>query len=156
MLSKCANPVCSATFRYLHQGRIFQLVPGPAVEWAAVENGLLPVERFWLCDVCSREMKVIWDGARAKVVRLPEKEILNGKTLPPSPENGPMPMPMPMKDRPYQDKLYRERLAQERLSQEKLSQEKPNKETPPQVTPLPTKLPPTRLRAAFAGRRRSR
>jgi hypothetical protein len=143
MLSKCANPVCSATFRYLHQGRIFQLVPGPAVEWAAAKNGLLPVERFWLCDACSIEMNVIWDGARAKVVRRPENEILHRKTLSPTPGNA----PLPMKDRLYQDRLYQERLAQDRLSQDR-----PNKQTPPRVTPLQTKLP-TRLHAAFAGRR---
>lgn len=139
MLSKCANPVCSATFRYLHQGRIFQLVLTPAAELAAAENGLLRVERFWLCDACSKEMNVIWDGARAKVVRRPENEILNRKTLSPTPGNA----PLPIKDRQYQDRLYQERLAQE----------KPNKETPPRATPLQTKLPPTRLRAAFAGRR---
>jgi hypothetical protein len=153
MLSKCANPVCSATFRYLHQGRIFQLVLTPAAEMAT-ENGLLRVERFWLCDTCSIEMNVIWDGARAKVVRRPENEILNRKALSPTPGNA----PSPMKDRPYQDRLYQERLAQERLvqerlAQERLSQNRPTNQTPPRVTPLPTKLPPTRLRAAFAGRR---
>lgn len=31
MLSKCANPECSESFRYLHEGRIFHLAPTPEV-----------------------------------------------------------------------------------------------------------------------------
>ena len=29
MLSKCANPECSEQFRYLHQGKMFCLIPAP-------------------------------------------------------------------------------------------------------------------------------
>jgi hypothetical protein len=72
MLSKCANPVCSETFRYLHQGRIFQLSPTPAMQMAAEAKGLI-AERFWLCEDCSKKLTVIWDGAHAKVAPLPEK-----------------------------------------------------------------------------------
>jgi len=70
MLSKCANPECSEQFRYLHQGKMFCLIPTPKV--AASSYGSLDFlyERFWLCDRCSKEMKVTWDGSRAKVVRL--------------------------------------------------------------------------------------
>ena len=73
MLSKCANPECSEQFRYLHQGRLFCLAPTPEV--AATSQGSLELlyERFWLCDRCCKEMKVTWDGLRAKVVRLPTK-----------------------------------------------------------------------------------
>jgi hypothetical protein len=127
MLSKCANPVCSVTFRYLHEGRIFQLVLTPVAEMAATENGLLRVERFWLCDACSKEMNVIWDGARAKVVRRPEKEILNGKTLSPAAGDAP--------------------------SRDKVTRDKPSEETPTRKMPAPASLGPTRLHAAFAGRR---
>jgi len=84
MLSKCANPACSATFQYLHQGKIFHLCPSPAVEMAAAAEGLFLVERFWLCDDCAKEMTVIWDGARAKIVRLPPKPTPASKTLSPS------------------------------------------------------------------------
>jgi hypothetical protein len=147
MLSKCANPVCSETFRYLHQGRIFQLVPTPAMELAAVAKGLLLVERFWLCDACSKEMTVIWDGARAKVVRLPQKPIPTGKTLSPTPGDA------PMQDRLAQDGLDEDRLDEDRLAQVRLTQDRPNKQPPRRETLLQTNLPPTRLRAAFAGRR---
>ena len=79
MLSKCANPECSEPFRYLHQGKIFCLIP-PKV--AASSYGLLDFlyERFWLCDRCSKEMKVTWDGVRAKVVHL----VAGNPALPPS------------------------------------------------------------------------
>ena len=81
MLSKCANPECSEPFRYLHQGKMFCLMPTPKA--AATSYGSLEFlyERFWLCDRCSKEMKVTWDGARARVVRLTAKD----PDLPPSP-----------------------------------------------------------------------
>jgi hypothetical protein len=37
MLSKCANPGCSETFRYLCQGKIFCLSPTPEVETSSGE-----------------------------------------------------------------------------------------------------------------------
>ena len=73
MLSKCANPGCSEVFRYLRQGKIFRLAPSPAVQAAAGAFGSLLTERFWLCDPCSKEMTVVWDGTRAKIVPLPKK-----------------------------------------------------------------------------------
>lgn len=70
MVSKCANPACSEKFLYLHQGKIFQLTPTPEVE--AVGGGFPPslYERFWLCDKCCREMKLVWGGTEAKLVPL--------------------------------------------------------------------------------------
>ena len=70
MLSKCANPECSEQFRYLHQGKMFCLIPAPKA--AATSYGSLEFlyERFWLCERCSKNMKVTWDGVRTKVVRL--------------------------------------------------------------------------------------
>ena len=70
MLSKCANPECSETFKYLHQGKIFCLAPTPEV--ASLTGTEFPrlQERFWLCDRCSKEMTMIWAGTEAKLVRL--------------------------------------------------------------------------------------
>ena len=72
MLSKCANPECSAVFRYLHQGKIFFLSPTPELQMAS--GGACPwlYERFWLCDDCSKQMTIVWRGTQAKLVRLPE------------------------------------------------------------------------------------
>jgi hypothetical protein len=70
MVSKCANPVCSERFLYLHQGKIFQLTPTPEVE--AVGGGFSPslYERFWLCDKCCKEMTLVWGGNEPKLVPL--------------------------------------------------------------------------------------
>ncbi len=74
MLSKCANPACSASFRYLHQGRIFSLVLDPEptatdVVWDhRVER---PVERYWLCEVCAQSMTLGRDGKSVVVRPMP-------------------------------------------------------------------------------------
>jgi len=68
MLSKCANPECSEQFRYLHQGKMFCLIPAPKAAAATVHWSFST--RFWLCERCSKNMKVTWDGVRTKVVRL--------------------------------------------------------------------------------------
>ena len=49
MLSKCANPVCSATFRYLHDGKLFLIQGAPKHS----------LRYFWLCDSCSRTMTLV-------------------------------------------------------------------------------------------------
>jgi hypothetical protein len=73
MLSKCANPACSASFRYLHQGRIFSLLSGLGCGANAVWDHLLErqVERYWLCDSCAQTMTVCRDNDHAVVRRLP-------------------------------------------------------------------------------------
>jgi hypothetical protein len=89
MVSKCANPECSEMFRYLGQGKIFRLTPSPDVQAAAPALESLLTERFWLCDRCSQEMTIIWDGARAKIVPLP-KRVEKLAILPPHvPHKGP-------------------------------------------------------------------
>jgi hypothetical protein len=80
MLSKCANPECSEQFRYLHQGKMFCLIPTPKAAATSYGSPEFLYERFWLCDRCSKEMKVTWDGLRAKVVRLTAAD----PALPPS------------------------------------------------------------------------
>jgi hypothetical protein len=55
MLSKCANPTCPTTFRYLHEGRLYVIDPG------GVQAGHGPrcssksgqLEYAWLCSTCS-------------------------------------------------------------------------------------------------------
>jgi len=70
MLAKCANPECSEVFRYLHEGKIFLLSPTPEVEIVAGNAHPSLYERFWLCDKCSKQMTVVWDGTQAKLVAL--------------------------------------------------------------------------------------
>src|SRR5271169_400218 len=81
MLSKCANPDCSETFRYLHRGKIFCLAPTPEIQAATEMPNPALEERFWLCERCSKEMTLVWGGTQVKLVRLPTKEVV----LSPSP-----------------------------------------------------------------------
>ena len=54
MLSKCANPICVVPFRYLREGKIFN------VEIKKTDKfGQLKIEHFWLCESCSKTLKVI-------------------------------------------------------------------------------------------------
>jgi hypothetical protein len=60
MISKCANPACSAHFLYLHQGRVFRILRR-SEESRGQQLGLDPtvkkreqVEFYWLCDACSQ------------------------------------------------------------------------------------------------------
>lgn len=86
MLSKCANPACSATFRFLHEGRIFSLAhrPGavPGSEPVAT-NG--PLERYWLCDRCAQVMTLVWRRGAVVLKALPGVVPLTRHALRPLP-----------------------------------------------------------------------
>lgn len=73
MLAKCANPPCFASFRYLHEGRLFVL----DVSDDAGTDGWCRNERleahglryFWLCDTCHHSMTIVArKGREAEVV----------------------------------------------------------------------------------------
>lgn len=77
MLSKCANPECSARFLYLHDGKVFRVEPqalhkAPAGTPAAhnvviaAKPGQRP-EYFWLCSNCADRLTL---GANANGVVL--------------------------------------------------------------------------------------
>ena len=59
MMSKCANPACSSTFRYLRDGKLFQVPFGSMPS----SNSTAPAsdEFFWLCGACSKELTIIVD-----------------------------------------------------------------------------------------------
>jgi hypothetical protein len=58
LLSKCANPVCPARFRYLHEGRIFNI----EFKTNNADRSLQTrIEHFWLCETCARTLKVVWE-----------------------------------------------------------------------------------------------
>jgi hypothetical protein len=78
MLSKCANPACSNTFRYLSEGKLY-LVDSKA---ASVRHRVLAEskcagkscihEYFWLCSLCCRDMTIqINNKLEVSVVRKP-------------------------------------------------------------------------------------
>ena len=51
MVSQCANPDCSAKFRYFSRGRLFHL-------YARIRDGrsAFHPESYWLCDACAQHM----------------------------------------------------------------------------------------------------
>ena len=63
MLSKCANPACSSSFRYLREVKVY------VADWmadAAVNQSdktcWRRTEMFWLCENCSQQLTLSKDG----------------------------------------------------------------------------------------------
>lgn len=65
MLAKCANPICGAHFRYLNQGRIYNVPIYSADE----RSCLWPerVEHFWLCSICCVTLTLTLREGKAEV-----------------------------------------------------------------------------------------
>ena len=73
VLNKCANPACSALFRYLHQGKLFeveiQYAESPAGGGQAkAVHGKGHAERCWLCDDCAAHVTLRFDSQRGEVM----------------------------------------------------------------------------------------
>jgi len=64
MLSKCANPECTASFRYLHIGKLFRMeVPAASANASNGEGMKKPAHRtefFWLCETCAARMTLMY------------------------------------------------------------------------------------------------
>ena len=90
MLSKCANPECSAKFRYLHDGKVFRvdfeehphLLTTPISRTVGTPIGIVgpklfsregprSPEYFWLCSVCSEQMTLATDSGSVVLLPLP-------------------------------------------------------------------------------------
>jgi hypothetical protein len=73
MLSKCANPSCSASFRYFHQGKLFRMETETSEDDRARRAPLsktpAKAEFFWLCDDCASAMTLEYDRKLGVVVR---------------------------------------------------------------------------------------
>lgn len=73
MLSKCANPECSARFRYFGQGKLFRIETASGFERrrAMGENKkpLRRVEFYWLCENCAGRMVLAYDKETGVSVR---------------------------------------------------------------------------------------
>jgi hypothetical protein len=87
MVSKCANPTCSGTFRYLHEGIIFHVAVGSAAQEKVAIQGIPKIERFWLCGECSRKMTVISHASGVLVVS-PRTAIGTPKAAESEPDSG--------------------------------------------------------------------
>lgn len=75
MVSKCANPDCSASFRYLHTGKLFRFEMPIGLERRAAmgESGVAPrplkrLQFYWLCESCAPRMTLAYEaGSGVKV-----------------------------------------------------------------------------------------
>lgn len=78
MISKCANPECFATFRYLHEGKLFEfevrLFDELFVEPSSASHNEKPsreIECFWLCDSCASTMTIVGEPNTHRIVIVP-------------------------------------------------------------------------------------
>jgi len=64
MLAKCFNSTCSASFRFLHSGKLFRFEKRPqtGAEHAFSPKPWSEGEFFWLCADCATEYELIPDG----------------------------------------------------------------------------------------------
>lgn len=62
MLSKCANPGCTASFRYLHRGRLFQFESRNRPQAESERMPVQGVEFFWLCENCATKYWLVSDA----------------------------------------------------------------------------------------------
>jgi hypothetical protein len=76
MVSKCANPECSAPFLYFHRGRLFRLETFGREDRRrrlGDENGVSkPLRRiafYWLCEDCAEKMTLSFDKTNGVSVR---------------------------------------------------------------------------------------
>lgn len=81
MLSKCANPLCSASFRYLHRGKLFRVERRSAApvndEPAMSERKVSQrIEYYWLCEACCTGMTLVRADAGGVVVKALESHAM--------------------------------------------------------------------------------
>ncbi len=76
MVATCANPSCSASFRYLQEGRLFRLETDPKLASSvnAYASSHTRVEYFWLCSRCSESMALrLGQDGTVVTVLLPDR-----------------------------------------------------------------------------------
>lgn len=74
MLSKCANPQCSASFLYLRKGKLFRIEMAPDDNVRPdpkVRKPSARVEYFWLCDDCASSMTLLYKKGEG-VIAIPQ------------------------------------------------------------------------------------
>ena len=76
MVSKCANPDCSAVFRYFHQGKLFRIETATGFDRRRTmgndESPPKPLRRvvfYWLCPDCVEKLTLVFDRETGVSVR---------------------------------------------------------------------------------------
>ena len=82
MISKCANPACSARFLFLHTGKLFRFERRPTADKEpflgfdpTLRKHSTGVEFFWLCENCSATMRLDYRSGSGVIVRQ-ERQLL--------------------------------------------------------------------------------
>ncbi len=85
MLSKCANPTCSNTFRYLREGRLYLINSISRLDererLSATASKSRSPEYAWLCSMCSSYMTIDIDETNGTIV-VCKIEVLKCRELP--------------------------------------------------------------------------
>lgn len=73
VLQKCANPVCPAQFRYLNEGKLFEVEfqyskTSTSNGQRELSNGKAHIERWWLCDGCSVRTSLQFDRQQGVIM----------------------------------------------------------------------------------------
>ena len=68
MLSKCANPECSAPFIYLRDGRLFQIDTAAGPQLVTEAKPPHHIEYFWLCGQCASSMTLAFQHGKGVVM----------------------------------------------------------------------------------------
>ncbi len=72
MLSKCANPSCTESFRYFGEGRLFRLEADPISRSYTLFPDSFQEEYFWLCPACAERCTLhLEEGGRVTAIPLP-------------------------------------------------------------------------------------
>jgi hypothetical protein len=73
MLAKCANPSCSRSFRYLHEGKLYRMEMCEPNEQGSSRHS----EWFWLCAECATKVILTKVGGEVVAVSLPRESELH-------------------------------------------------------------------------------
>jgi hypothetical protein len=80
MVSKCANPGCSAVFLYFRLGKLFRVEVQPTElnqsgfgSEVGTKKPVRRVEYFWLCDICAAKMTLISDKTSGVKIKMTER-----------------------------------------------------------------------------------
>lgn len=71
MISKCANPVCSAPFLYLRDGKLFRVdldqLEAASPEQNDSDKKWHRLEHFWLCGRCAATMTLVAEKGKGVI-----------------------------------------------------------------------------------------
>lgn len=73
MLQKCANPICDTRFKYLDQGKLFEVETqyrdsSAGETGRALRNGKEHTELYWLCEHCAAQVVLRVDRSQGLVM----------------------------------------------------------------------------------------